>query len=453
VSGPTEGDIRGLMALLSSGSLDKFIPEATRAVAAFPKTPMLHLLLGAGLVHQGDTKGALQSFENALALKPDYFDAQVNIGVIRQNQGRFAEAITWYRKALTLDPGHLTLLVNLGVTLREVGQFEESEVLLHRATLTNPQAVMALAQYAVTLRALGQPHADVLARILENPSQKASDIDTKMWAALLLDLPEKAFSFKPKGRNVLDYQQLPSLYRRTDLQSRLAALPALGGAMPHKNTKPLLYAGGDGVYAQRFARELIGSALEKCPGSDFHFHLMNLGNYKPEEALSIFPKERVTWSAEDMGACDKILFSPRRWLRLAQIQWHVERTIVLVDTDSVVNGDIFAALPDQFDVALYERPSDVFIQQMTMGGFLAVRPAGRDFTDFMAAHILHFEEMGVPKWFDDQFAMVVARDWFLRNVPSMTIKAVPPHMMDWSDPHLPQSLIWHAKGNQKHLEA
>jgi tetratricopeptide (TPR) repeat protein len=452
VSGPTESDIRGLMALLASGDLAKFIPEATRAVGAFPKVPILHVLLGAGLVHQGDTERALQSFEAALALKPDYFDALVNIGAIRQNQGRFADALAWHRKALALHAEHLTLRVNLGVTLRELGELEESAVHLHRAALINPQAVMALAQYAVTLRALGRPYTEVLERILESPSQKAADIDSKMWAALLLDRPEKAFSIKPKGRNVLDYDQLPSLYRRADLQGRLAALSKLGGDLPHKNARPLLYAGGDGIYAQRFARQLIGSALEKCPDADFHFHLMNPGDYKPEEALSVFPRDRVTWSVEEMGPCDKILFSPRRWLRLAQIQWQVERTIILVDTDSVVNGDIIAALPDQFDVALYERPGDVFIQQMTMGGFLAVRPPGRDFTDFMAAHILHFEELGVPKWFDDQFAMVVAHDWFRRNVPTLVMKAVPPHMMDWADPHLPQSLIWHAKGNQKHLE-
>lgn len=74
---------------------------------------------------------------------------------------------------------------------------------------------------------------------------------------------------------------------------------------------------------------------------------------------------------------------------------------------------------------------------------------GRDFTDFLAAYILHYEELGTPKWFDDQFNMVSAKFWFQRNVRSMSIKDCPKHMMDWTGTRRPECLIWHAKGDLK----
>lgn len=221
------------------------------------------------------------------------------------------------------------------------------------------------------------------------------------------------------------------------------------GSLPHQSSRPLLYAGGDGVYAERFARELIESALSKSPDCDFHIHLMNLGTFNPDEAFKMFPKDRVTWTIEDMGPCDKILFAPRRWIRLAQIQWQVERKIILIDTDTIVNGDIPGALPEQFDVVLYDRSEDPWAHQMVMGAFIAISPGGRDFTDFLAAYILHFEDAKIPKWFDDQFNMVAAREWFRRHVPDMAIKDCPKHMLDWTGTHRPECLVWHAKGDLK----
>ncbi|MSO72601.1 MAG: hypothetical protein EXQ84_03190 [Rhodospirillaceae bacterium] len=270
-----------------------------------------------------------------------------------------------------------------------------------------------------------------------------------MWAAILAEQPEKAFSYRPGVFNVMGWEELATLYRRADLQARIQRLPKLEGSLPNRVSRPLLYAGGDGVYAGMFAHDLIGSALDKCPDCDFHLHLMNLGSFKPDEVLGAFPRDRVTWSIEEMGPCDKILYAPRRWIRLAQIQHHVERTIILVDTDSVINGDITKALPDQFDVVLYDRSDEPWAHQMINGAFLAVSPGGRDFTDFLAAYILHYEELGTPKWFDDQFNMVSAKFWFQRNVRSMSIKDCPKHMMDWTGTRRPECLIWHAKGDLK----
>ena len=131
---------------------------------------------------------------------------------------------------------------------------------------------------------------------------------------------------------------------------------------------------------------------------------------------------------------------------MSQFVARTPRTLILVDTDSVINGDIVSALPAKFDVVVYDRPDQVWAHQMVNGGFLAVAPSGKDFLDFLAAYILYFESRGEAKWFDDQFGIVTTREWFRRNVPEVSIIDAPRHMMDLKTERDPNSLIWHFKG-------
>lgn len=247
----------------------------------------------------------------------------------------------------------------------------------------------------------------------------------------------------------MNWDNLGNLYRRADLPERLAALPKLEGSPWGAGSRPLIYAAADGVYAEIFAHDLISSALLKSSGCDFHLHLMNPGTYKPDQALAVFPKNRVSWSSETFGNGDKIIYSTRRFVRLAQFMRQTERLVIAVDMDSVINGDLPKALPDQFDVVLYDRPDDPWIHQAVNAGFMAIAPSGRDFADFLAAYILHFEALGTMSWFVDQLGIASARAWLGRNVPHLSIKVAPAHMMDWHADHDPESLIWHAKGNLK----
>ncbi|MBT4996426.1 MAG: tetratricopeptide repeat protein, partial [Hellea sp.] len=58
---------------------------------------------------QGKLEEAIEVYEKALAIKPDYADAHINIGVIFQNQGNCNAAITNYAKALSLEPSNANL--------------------------------------------------------------------------------------------------------------------------------------------------------------------------------------------------------------------------------------------------------------------------------------------------------------------------------------------------------
>lgn len=450
----TQEEFHALLALINGGQAEQAIARIQQKIAQAPTAAMLHVLLGLALTAHGELEPALASYEKALTLKPNYFDAYLNSGVALQRLGKLTQAAESYTKAITLNPNHPTALLNLGHALKQLGRLEEARTYLSRAVAIDPNDIRSLAQLVFIAKTLGQPYRDYSERILTLGSNDFDSVMVKMWAALTLDQPDLAFSLKADRVNIPDYAELTTLYSQDTLKQKLDALPQLNGTLPRNSARTLLFAGADGIYAERFAHDLIGSALSKCPQSDFHLHIINPGKFDPAAAFAHFPQDRLTWtSEEETKPCDKILFSLRRWLRLAQIQYSADRIIIALDMDSIVNGDVVAGLPDTFDVLLYERPDEIFAHQMINAGFLAIAPSGRAFIDYLAAYILYVEQMYGAKWFDDQIGIVAARTWLRQNRPDISIQSAPAHMMDWSGTHPAGSLIWHEKGNLKRVKS
>jgi len=488
---PKPEEIQNLLTLVNAGDPIKALAPARRFAAAYPDAGLSHLMLGVALIGANKFDAAVDSLRIARRMSPEDASVLNYMGFVLDKLGRSLEAAECYEVLLKMRPDSVavkdsivacydvaagaafesgdfesaaklygmmadlrpasdTILYLGGVSLYRAGRWPEAQVALSKCIDIKPDKIQALAAYAIVEKVLGRPYEDVLRRILDIPAEGLKNISTKMWAALMVGDAERAFCFDLPGLNVMRWRDLDTLYRRADLQGRLkAALPAVSGTWPYQNARPLIFAGGDGNYAEKFARDLISSALEKCPGCDFHLHLMNPGRFDPDKAFAAFPRHRLTWTVEDMGLVDKIFFSSRRWLRLAQLQYDVERPIALVDTDSVFNGDIFAALPEKFDVVISDRWDEPWIHQSANGAFLAVSPRGRDFTDFLADYILHYTELGIQKWFDEQLNIVAASAWFARNVPNMVINHAPKHMMDWTGVRDAKCLIWHSKGKLK----
>jgi Flp pilus assembly protein TadD len=93
---------------------------------------------GEKMAGKGDSRGATQEFEEAVALDPDYTDAHINLGVQYMDQQRFQEAEVEMRRAIALDSQISLAHSNLGWLLFQLRRLRESEESARRALALSP---------------------------------------------------------------------------------------------------------------------------------------------------------------------------------------------------------------------------------------------------------------------------------------------------------------------------
>lgn len=87
--------------------------------------------LGVVLRAQRKLDAAIDSYQRALVLKPNYAEAHSNLGGALKEQGKLDEAIESYRKAIALKPKYAEAHNNLGLALHKQGLIYASHVLEH----------------------------------------------------------------------------------------------------------------------------------------------------------------------------------------------------------------------------------------------------------------------------------------------------------------------------------
>ena len=81
------------------------------AVAENPRDVKARNNLGVLLEKSGDTQGAIEQYQAALRINPDYAEAHVNLGnALSQIPGRQSEAIAEYQAAVRIRPDYANLV-------------------------------------------------------------------------------------------------------------------------------------------------------------------------------------------------------------------------------------------------------------------------------------------------------------------------------------------------------
>lgn len=132
-----------------------------RALAARPEHAEAHNDLGIALCAIRDYAGARAAFAQALALREDFIEAQVNQGQLLQSEFRdYREAAAHYRAALESDPGQEQARNNLALTLYELGLVDEAIACLREARQRAPDNALAHEFMLFMSNALPQRDAD-----------------------------------------------------------------------------------------------------------------------------------------------------------------------------------------------------------------------------------------------------------------------------------------------------
>lgn len=89
------------------------IQEYEKALALAPNFPDLHCNLGRCCMEAGDPVRAQAALTRALEIHPAYADALVQLGVLHFQRRETSEAVSAWERALTADPGHVLAQIYL----------------------------------------------------------------------------------------------------------------------------------------------------------------------------------------------------------------------------------------------------------------------------------------------------------------------------------------------------
>jgi tetratricopeptide (TPR) repeat protein len=115
------------------------------------------LLAKAVALHQaGDILGAIQAYQQVLALEPGKVEARSDLGAAYVWLGRYEDAIQQYRWALEREPGHAAVRFNLALALYKAARTPEAADELSRVVAAQPGNKSATLLLADCLLKMGE---------------------------------------------------------------------------------------------------------------------------------------------------------------------------------------------------------------------------------------------------------------------------------------------------------
>ena len=98
-SGPPQAQIDAVISLYSQGQAQEALSASETLIKDYPNTPLLYNMSGACYQALDQLDAAVKSFEQALAIKPDYAEAHSNLGSTLQELDQLEAAVKNYEQA------------------------------------------------------------------------------------------------------------------------------------------------------------------------------------------------------------------------------------------------------------------------------------------------------------------------------------------------------------------
>ena len=127
------------------------LAELQKAAALNPKLPLVHSLMGRALLRTGDQEGAAKAFATELAINPNDFQANLEIGDLRKREQRFDDAEPYIRRALRMRPQDPTARFSLAGLHVSRGETEQARARArdHRRRLADVHRSLRPARHGV----------------------------------------------------------------------------------------------------------------------------------------------------------------------------------------------------------------------------------------------------------------------------------------------------------------
>lgn len=142
--------------LSAQGRFEDSIYQMKRAEELEPLAPIIKADLGTVYNTARDYDRALQQFQQALALNPDFGPAHWWSGQTYALKGRFAEAIAALKKALTLAPHNTRIMADLAYTYAKSGNKPEAKKILEQILETSKHSYVSPYELALVYIGLAE---------------------------------------------------------------------------------------------------------------------------------------------------------------------------------------------------------------------------------------------------------------------------------------------------------
>jgi len=144
-------------ALTERGETEEAIQHYEQALRINPDYAGAHNNLGNALLQIGRMKDANAHFQQALRIKPDFAEAEYNFGNALAQEGRVREAVKHWEQALRIRPDYAEAHYNLGTALAQMGKLQEAIAQYEQALQSKPDYALAHYNLGVALEQAGRP--------------------------------------------------------------------------------------------------------------------------------------------------------------------------------------------------------------------------------------------------------------------------------------------------------
>ena len=153
---PTQDQLQSLINLYTQGLFHKALTQGSQLLKEFPNSINLYNIIGTTNKSLGKLEEAIDAYNKAILLKPDFAEAHYNIGNTLKKQGKLEEATEAFRKALDIKPDYAEVYINMGNALQGQGKLDEAIKAYNKVISLKPNFAEAYNNIGVALKDQGK---------------------------------------------------------------------------------------------------------------------------------------------------------------------------------------------------------------------------------------------------------------------------------------------------------
>jgi len=153
---PSQDQLNTLIKLFNSNQVIKVEQDCRKLLQHYSESIIVLNILGLVLHKQGKLEKAVQSFDKALQIKPDFVEAHCNRGNTLQEQGKLREAVESFSKAIQIKPDFVEAYYNRSNALKQQHRLQEAVQSLDKAIQLKPNFAEAHSNRGIVLQVQGR---------------------------------------------------------------------------------------------------------------------------------------------------------------------------------------------------------------------------------------------------------------------------------------------------------